>query len=403
MVGVICAVILGLVALVAVVVGRRFDSGNANARTGAYVAGTVLIVISLGIVVSGSLYKQDVGEAMVLRSPGGVVVGVHTTAGFSVKPPWNSAVKFDVRNQTITMADDGSGKGVDGPALNTQTSDSATATIDLTVRYSIIPSAVGKIYAEYLNQTNLVERALKNDIRSVVRNVPVTYSAATLRQQREKVTDDIAKALQARWDDLGVIVDSVDLRDIRYNDAIEASLAGIQTSAAKVAEAEQQLQAARIDAEKVKTEAQAQSDADQIIRCGATSKLVDSADISGRKIQVTVVTPIPIDQCQNRLNEQVLTSKYIDMLRLAAQGGSSVFVVPPGSNNLLNLQAPTTVGGPSVVCSGGGLCRRVVGTTPVYPQVIRALAFHKSSTATSPLISSRSRRAAVPQEQVEIR
>lgn len=342
MVGVVVAVIFGLIALALFVIGKRLGRHGAQQRLIAHAVAGVLVIIALAIVVSSSLYKQDVGEAMVLRSPGGVVVGVHTTAGFSVKPPWNTAVKFDVRNQTITMADDGTGRGVDGPALNTQTSDSATATIDLTVRYSIIPSAVGKIYAEYLNQTNLVERALKNDIRSVVRNVPVTYSAATLRQQREKVTDDIAKALQARWDDLGVIVDSVDLRDIRYNDAIEASLAGIQTSAAKVAEAEQQLQAARIDAEKVKTEAQAQSDADQIIRCGATSKLVDSADASGRKIQVTVVTPIPIDQCQNRLNEQVLTSKYIDMLRLAAQSGSSVFVVPPGSNNLLNLQAPTT-------------------------------------------------------------
>lgn len=301
-------------------------------------ATSILLIVTLAF---SAIYRQDVGTASVLRSPGGQVIGVNTAPGFSFKAPWNDYVRIDTRNQTLTMRGDGSGRGQDGPAITAQTSDNATATIELTVRYSIDPAAVGEIYAAYRTQTNLVDRALKPAVMAVVRDVPPSYSAASLRQLRAKVTDDIVTHLQARWDSLGVRVESVDLQSIKYPDNVEESLSAIQTSAAKVAQAEQELQAARIEAEKVKTEAQAQSDADQIVRCGATSKLIETTDVSGRKIQVTQVTPIPIEQCQNRLNEQVLTSKYIDMLKIAASSGSSVYVVPPGATNLLNLGAPT--------------------------------------------------------------
>ena len=42
------------------------------------------------------------------------------------------------------------------------------------------------------------------------------------------------------------------------------------------------------------------------------------------------------DKCQNRLNEQVLMSKYIDMLK---EHGDSLIVVPQGTQNLLQLPA----------------------------------------------------------------
>jgi regulator of protease activity HflC (stomatin/prohibitin superfamily) len=334
-------VVFGLMCLIALAVGGLSGSKSTMRPWAFLVAGVavVLVVVTLGF---SAIYRQDVGTASVLRSPGGQVIGVNTSPGFSLKAPWNDYVRIDTRNQTLTMRGDGTGRGADGPAIVAQTSDNASATIELTVRYSIDPASVGEIYAAYRTQANLVERALKPAIMAVVRDVPPAYSAASLRQLRAKVTDDIVTHLQARWDSLGVRVESVDLQSIKYPDNVEESLSAIQTSAAKVAQAEQELQAARIEAEKVKTEAQAQSDADQIVRCGATSALIDTTDISGRKIQITQVTPIPIDQCQNRLNEQVLTSKYIDMLKLAASSGSSIYVVPPGATNLLNLPAPAT-------------------------------------------------------------
>lgn len=317
---------------------KRYGSGrlpDPDAGRLTYAVGAVLVGIGILFLLIASIYRQDVGEAAVIRTPGGTVHGIDITAGFSMKAPWNNVVKFDTRNQVITMA--GGGDDHDGPAIATQTSDNATATIDVTVRYSIDPSAVGDIYAQYQSQDNLLARALLNDIRSTVREIPVQYKAAVLRQERVKVAADITTALQGSWDELGVQVDAVDLRDIRYPEQIEESLSAIQTAAAQVATAEQELQAARVEAEKVRTEAKAQSDADQIIRCGAETREETIEDQAGREIVVTIVTPKPNAKCEDRLNEQVLTSRYIAMLTVAAENGNTIYVVPESANTLLNL------------------------------------------------------------------
>lgn len=300
-------------------------------------AGGVMTLLGAGILIASFVYSQDVGEAIVIRTPGGTIAGIDTTPGFSFKAPWNDAVSFDVRNQVTTMSQEGA---TDGPAITAQTSDNATAAIDITIRYSIIPDQVDAIYQAYRTQQGLIERALDVDVRSIVREIPVRYSAGELRQRRVEVSSDIAKALQERWTRLGVTVDSVDLRDIRYPAEIEQSLAAVQTARSRVDSARAELETSRINAEKIKTEAQAQSDADQIIRCGAMSQKVTEM-IAGKELTSVKVVPVPPAQCQNRLNTQVLTSKYIDMLKEAASKGSTVYVIPPDQGSLLQLPAPT--------------------------------------------------------------
>lgn len=316
---------------------QRAPRAPGSSRVWLRLLGLASIVVGALTLFASTLYTQDVGEAVAIRTPGGTISGTDTSPGFSMKAPWNDVVRFDVRNQVITMAGEGA---TDGPAITAQTSDNASASMDITVRYSIVPSKVGEIYQQYRTQEGLVQRALDVDVRSIVRDIPVNYSASELRQRRVQVAADIQKALQARWDRLGVTVDSVDLRDIRYPDEIEKSLSAIQTARSKVESARAELESAKINAEKVKTEAQAQSDSDQIIRCGAMSTTVKEM-IAGKEVQSVKVVPVPPAQCQNRLNEQVLTSKYIDMLREAAAKGNTVYVVPPNQGSLLQLPAPS--------------------------------------------------------------
>lgn len=318
--------------------GGQGGSGTFRGGMIGKLVGAAMTVVGAVMLFGSFLYTQDVGEAVVIRTPGGTIGGVDTTPGFSFKAPWNDAVRFDVRNQIITMA--GEGGASDGPAINAQTSDNATAAIDITIRYSIVPSEVGQIYQQYRTQASLVDRALDVDVRSIVRDIPVKYTAGELRQKRTDVAADMAKALQDRWSKLGVTVDSVDLRDIRYSQEIESSLAAVQTARSRVESARAELESAKINAEKVKTEAQAQSDSDQIIRCGATSSTVKEI-IAGKEVTTVKVVPVPPAQCQNRLNEQVLTNKYIDMLKEAAARGNTIYVVPPSQNSILQFPAPT--------------------------------------------------------------
>lgn len=317
--------------------------GSRNEKTVGRIAGVIgscLVGLGILLLLGSSLYRQDVGEALVVTTPGGEIAGTDIDAGFGVKAPWNDLVRYDIRNQVITMAGDGTGENMQGPSITGQTKDGTSASIDLAIRYSINPSAVDKIYREYRSQENLVNRALLNDVRSAIRDKTVNFSTTSMRQERDLLSQDIMDDLDKRWAKLGVIVDSVDLRNIGYPQEIEDSLKQVQTALNNVERAKAELETARVEAEKIKTEAQAQSDADQIIRCGATSTTTTEM-VNGKEIKVIKVIPVPSEKCQNRLNEQVLTAKYIEMLRQAAAQGNTVYVIPPDTNSLLNLGGAT--------------------------------------------------------------
>lgn len=298
------------------------DGSTYSTRMPATIATGIAFVLLLGLGFWNCTYSQDPGQARVLRSFTGQLVDTNTQPGLGFKAPWVDDIEYDIRNQVVTYV--GDGKNQTGPAITAQDKDSATASIDIVVRYSIDPSQVADIYNKFQTQDNFVSRLIQNDVRSVVRNIPLKYSTATFRQSREAAALEIGKALSERWKNDGVIVDAVDLRDIRYPEAIENSLRDIQTAKNNAAKATADLETAKVAAEKTRVEAQAQSDYDQIVRCGAKTQPVTEV-VNGQTITATKVIPLLGAECQNKLNEQVLTNKYIDALKeIAGKQGNMI-------------------------------------------------------------------------------
>lgn len=120
------------------------------------VAGVLLVTMTITLL-SGIVYTQDPGEAIVLRSVSGEVTGVDTTSGFGVKAPWTSTVSFDIRNQRIEMFTNDSGIGPDGAQVDLGLKGGASANTSVVVRYSIRPEAVRGIYNEFKSEENLLE------------------------------------------------------------------------------------------------------------------------------------------------------------------------------------------------------------------------------------------------------
>ncbi|MDO4773708.1 MAG: prohibitin family protein [Candidatus Saccharibacteria bacterium] len=343
MIIVIIAIVTGLIAIVALIASIiPSTKGSEDVSRGATLTmSAVAAVITAALLGFGSAYTQDPGQAMVIRSFTGEVIGKDTTPGLNFTAPWNSIIEFDVRNQVVSYTndeEDRDGNGIadrTGPAITAQDKDGATATIDVVVRYSVDPERVIDIYNQYKSQENFVSKLVQNDVRSVVRNVPLKYATSSFRLHREQAATEMQQALTERWKEDGIVVDSVDLRDIRYPESIEQSLQRVQEATNNANKAKADLETAKVEAEKTRVEAQAQADYDQIVRCGA-SVVTEKATINGQETNITKVVPNVGDACQNRLNDQVLMNKYIDALKEMADKGNIV-VVPEGFGGILNL------------------------------------------------------------------
>lgn len=271
---------------------------------GLFVLGAVLIVFS-------SFFRQDVGQANVLRDWTGNIVGYETSSGLHPKFPWVDTVTFDVRNQRavfVTEQESGQGDNVggapDGPQITVQDAEGVTANIDIAIRYSLRPDSVIDIYSQFYNEENLRTRLIFNDIRSVVRSVPGKFTTIEMLTDRNAVQNAILDALEARWEDDGIIVEDVALQEIRYGEQVTNAYAAAQEAQINVQTEQAKLEAAKVSAQQKVVQAQAEADANAILNASLT--------------------------------DAILQQRYLDTLKELAAAGNLV-VVPEGFNGLVNV------------------------------------------------------------------
>ena len=273
-----------------------------------------LVTLSLSCV-----YTQDVGETVVIRELGGRLVGSTEDAGFHFKAPWDTALKFDVRNNVVSFIKDASddyfGGSANGPHVTVNDKGGASADIDIQVNYSLANDAATKLYEDYGTQENFVRSIVAVDVRSVPREVSGRFETITLLTNRSEFTDAIQEALSETWRKYGLIVEQVSVQEVRYPSSIvdsytEAQAAEIakqkalnQQEASKV-DAQTKLEVAKIEAEEAVTRAQGEADANAILSASLT--------------------------------EEILRQNYIDTLATLGKSGNLV-VVPAGTDPLVSV------------------------------------------------------------------
>jgi regulator of protease activity HflC (stomatin/prohibitin superfamily) len=292
--------------------GSAFRRGTnvTISRVARWVAIALFFVGALFLAFS-SFFRQDVGQANVLRDWTGQIVGYETAPGLHWKAPWVDTVTFDVRNQRavfVTEQSFGEGDNIggtpDGPQITVQDAQGVTANIDIAIRYSLDPDAVIEIYSAYYNEENLRTRLIFNDIRSVVRSVPGRFDTLEMLTDRDAVQTAILEALQRRWEDDGIIVEDVALQEIRYGESVTAAFAAAQEAEINVQTEQAKLEAAKVSAQQKVVQAQAEADANAILNASLT--------------------------------DAILQQRYLDTLKELAASGNLV-VVPEGFNGLVNV------------------------------------------------------------------
>ncbi len=302
---------------------------------GVFAASTVAFIVSLFFSMT---YTQDQGDATVIRSWSGRVTSVDTSPGLGFKMPWERTVVFDVRNVVIEFVNKGDGSiGQDGPAISAPLSGSSNATVNFTATISIEPSCVGKIYEQYKSEANFRIRRLTPVVRDQVRNASTAYDPFKIKERREVLSGDIRTRLESEWTDDCVIIQDINLGDISLDPTTEQAITNVNVSRQQVEAARNSLEESKIQAEEIRVDAKAQADADQIIRCGAITS-TEMQIIGGEEQEVTIITPKQGEECENLLNEQVLTAKWIDALTELGAAGNVTIVVPNDPSGGLDLQ-----------------------------------------------------------------
>jgi regulator of protease activity HflC (stomatin/prohibitin superfamily) len=278
-------------------------------ETIAKVGGVALaIVLGGGMLIFSSAYTQEVGEAKVIKNFDGTIEREDVTAGLDWKAPWQDAVDFDITGQQAIYKGNGQatsdGEKVNGPEITAQDKDGVSSNIDVAIRYSVKPDSVSEIFSVYKSQENFVARLIDQDIRSVVRNIPSTYSTVDVLAKRSELESKIVEGLKARWEKQGVVVDSVALQGIRYPQVVQDRFTDAQNAKTQVVQEQAKLESTKISAQQRIVEAEAQAEANRKLAASLTPEVLQSQQLS-------------------------------TLEKLGASG--NVFVVPNGSNPLITV------------------------------------------------------------------
>lgn len=315
----ILAIVAAVIAVAAFIAAARFRSRTDKNAT--RVIAWVATVGALAGLVLSCVYTQDVGQAIVQRSFTGQIVGSTSNAGLHVKAPWVATLRYDIRNNTVSYIGGGaegdhSGGSALGPQITFQDKEGVTANLDLVVRYSIHPDAVERIYAEYDTQESFLNRVIANDIRQIARDIPSKFGTLELLNDRASAGALMMDALEEEWEDDGVIVESVNLQEIRYPETVTTRFAEAQNSRIEIDRAEADRERARVEAETKVIAAQGEADANATL--------------------------------SKSLTPEILRQRYIDALNKA----STVYVVPEGTQPLITT-GPSAVTTPPASSTSG--------------------------------------------------
>lgn len=266
-----------------------------------------LFVISAILIGAECIYTQDVGEAVVLRNFGGSLAGYTTEAGIKFKAPWQDALDWDIRNRLINFYRDADyaydNGSYNGATVTINDSSGTKADCDVQVIYSINPDAVENLYADYGTQEAYVASYVSNDVRQTTRDCAGQFSTIQLLTDKESFAKSIQDTLTQRWADSGVVVESVSVQDIRYDQSITDAYAKAQSAQVEQQRAQNEQSTAKIEAETKKIEAQGTADSNQILA--------------------------------ESLTDEVLRQHFID----AINNSDTVYVVPEGSQPIISTSA----------------------------------------------------------------
>ena len=244
-------------------------------------------VLCAVLMVASVVYAQDAGDVVVLRNWGGSLAGYTESAGFHAKAPWQSTVRYDVRNNLVNLYRDAEysydGGRAEGACVTVNDKGGASADIDLQVVYSLDADAAMQLYVDYGTQENFTSTVIQNDVRATAREVAGRYDTITMLTNRGEFTEGLRSALSDKWERLGLDVEQVSVQDVRYSGDIAQRYAEAQEAEIAKAKAQNLQEAAKVEAETKVIEAQGEADANRVLSESLTPEVIQQHYIEALK------------------------------------------------------------------------------------------------------------------------
>lgn len=222
-------------------------------------------VLIVAFIIIDGLVSVPAGHVAVIYDRGRGVLENEMPEGLHLKIPfWQVATIMDTRLQAYTMSvATYEGQLVGDDSIEALTKDGQKVDVDLTIQYRIQAQNASDIVKNIGSITDLNEKVIRPEVRSVVREVITGYESKQLfsLESRQKSSLEMQNLLKEQYKENNVILDSLLLRNVRFSQVYLNAIEEKQVAEQKIQKAEFEKQEAEKRAERTIIEATAEAEA----------------------------------------------------------------------------------------------------------------------------------------------
>lgn len=222
----------------------------------------ILSLLWLLIILFGCFSTIKTGE-IGIRTRFGKIISSTKNEGIVFKSPLDNVEKINIKVQKYENKD----------ALSTSTKDMQIVNnIKVSINYQIDSAKVIDLYKKV--GTGYKETVLEPAIQETIKAVISKYTAEELVTKRSEISLDINNTLNDRIKSYGINSVSVAINNFDFSDAYNQAIEQKAVAEQQVQTSRNQLEKARVDAEKKVVEAEATNKANQLLKQNVTDEVL---------------------------------------------------------------------------------------------------------------------------------
>ena len=255
--------------------------------------------------------KIPAGYVGVVYNMSGGIEGETLSQGFKIVAPTKKVTLYSVGLEQSYLSSEKIGDSRDDESFKIPTSDGKTVTVNLEFSYMFDPERVADTFVRFkgMSGSEIKDTFIKPKVKAWTQEVSANYPVTDIfGDKRTQINEDLDVHLKAKFDEYGIIIDTVNFTDIsvdpetqaaiqkKVNAQQELELANIEAQTAKIQankdrevarvqaekdrevatiKAEQKIIAAEAEAEALKIASEAEAEANRKIAASLTGELIE--------------------------------------------------------------------------------------------------------------------------------
>lgn len=280
--------------------------------------------------------KIPAGYVGVVYNMSGGIEGETLSQGFKIVAPTKKVTLYSVGLEQSYLSSEKVGDSKEDESFKIPTSDGKTVTVNLEFSYMFDPERVAETFVRFkgMSGAEIKDTFIKPKVKAWTQEVSANYPVTDIfGDKRTQINEDLDVHLKAKFDEYGIIIDTVNFTDISVDPETQAAIQKKVNAQQELELANIEAQTAKIQADKDREVARIQAEKDKEVAAIKAEQKIIAAEAEAEALRIASEAEAEA----NKLIAESLTQSLIEKIKYeqwdgelpSVQGADGVIVDVP--------------------------------------------------------------------------